>query len=342
MIPVERKRPDSGTSNPGRARRETSSSFTGRTTRALLKVMERLLACALLLAAAHTWAAEPHSVQGIVLKVDSGKKLIVVSCAAIPGYMEAMVMPFRVRGSESLTALVPGTTVSFNMVEAGQENYAENLQVVQVSNYESEPTEADRLTFLHRTLDPAAAARIVRAGQPVPDFTLTDQAQQVTHLSQFRGKVVALTFTYSRCPNPNYCFRLSNNLSQLERRFRSSAGRDLILMTIVIAPDQDHGKALQRYAGTWKADPALWRFLTGSLADVRAVAELFGAGFWDDEGYLTHTFHTAVIDRDGNLAANLEGNQFTAEQLGDLVETVMERRVHRAPATAARGHLAPR
>jgi len=47
--------------------------------------------------------------------------------------------------------------------------------------------------------------------------------------------------------------------------------------------------------------------------------------FWADEGFLTHSFHTVVIDREGSLAANLEGNQFTAEQLGDLVETVLRR-----------------
>jgi len=264
-------------------------------------------------------------VQGIVLKVDSAKKTIVVSCAAIPGYMEAMVMPFKLREPQNLTGIVPGATVRFNMAEANGVSYAENLQVVQVSNYESEPTEAARLSFLERTMDPTMAAKLVHVGQAVPDFALTDQARRVTYLSQFRGKVVVLTFSYSRCPNPNYCFRLSNNLSQLERRFRSSAKRDLILMTIVIAPDQDRGEALARYADTWKADPALWRFLTGSVADVRAVSELFGAAFWDDDGYLTHTFHTAVIDRDGRLAANLEGNQFTAEQLGDLVETVMAR-----------------
>ena len=183
-------------------------------------------------------------------------------------------------------------------------------------------------------LDPAAAAKIVRVGEVVPDFVLTDQAQQVTHLSQFRGKVVALTFTYSRCPNPNYCFRLSNNLSRLERRFRSSAGRDLILITIVIAPDQDRGKALEEYADTWRRSCTM-AVPNRSLADVRAVAELFGADFWDDDGYLTHTFHTAVIDRNGNLVANLEGNQFTAEQLGDLVETVMQRPVHHASVSSA-------
>jgi protein SCO1 len=47
--------------------------------------------------------------------------------------------------------------------------------------------------------------------------------------------------------------------------------------------------------------------------------------FWSDEGLLTHTLHTVVIDRQGRLASNIEGNQFTAQQLGDLVQTVMDR-----------------
>ena len=85
-----------------------------------------------------------------------------------------------------------------------------------------------------------------------------------------------------------------------------------MLVTIVIDPDLDRGKALEKYADTWKADPTAWRFLTGSLAEVHAVAERFGENFWSDEGFLTHTFHTVVIDRNGNLAANLEGNQVAA------------------------------
>ncbi|HWG19321.1 MAG TPA: SCO family protein [Terracidiphilus sp.] len=294
----------------------------------------KLLASACILLVALGGAAEEHSAQGILLEVNPGKHLIVVSCEAIPGYMDAMVMPFTVRGSEDLKALVPGMTLQFKISEGKNEAYAEHLQVVKVSNFESEPTEAGRLTFLHRTLDPTAEAKIVQVGQPVPDFVLTDQAQETTRLSQFKGKVVALTFAYSRCPNPNYCFRLSNNLSILERRFHARMESDLILMTIVIDPDQDRGKALQRYADTWKANPAAWRFLTGTLPDVREVAETFGMDFWSDEGFLTHSFHTVVIDRDGNLAANLEGNQFTAGQLGDLVETVLHRPASMSPASA--------
>jgi protein SCO1/2 len=271
------------------------------------------------------WAADGHTVQGVLIDVDREKGSITVSCDAIPGYMEAMVMPFEVRDPAALKTIEPGATVRFTMVEQGNKDYAVDLQAVKVTNFESEPTEAGRLTFIHRTLDPTAVAKIVPVGQLVPDFTLVDQAQKPTHLEQFRGKIVALTFAYSRCPNPNYCFRLSNNLSQLSRRFHDRAGRDLVLMTIVIDPDNDRGKALERYADTWKADPETWHFLTGNLTDIRAIAERFGMNFWNDEGSWTHSFHTVVIDRDGKLAANLEGNQFTAQQLGDLVEAVLTR-----------------
>jgi protein SCO1 len=280
-------------------------------------------------------AAEEHPVQGILLEIDPAKNTIVVSCDAIPGYMDAMVMPFTVRDPGTLKTLTPGTTVRFTMVQQNDEEYADHVQTVGVTNFESEPTTAGRLTILHRALDPAAAARIVPVGQPVPDFALTDQTGHTTHLTEFRGKVVALTFGYSRCPNPNYCFRLSNNLAQIKRRFHEVAGRDLILVTIVIDPAQDKGNVLEGYADTWKADPATWRFLTGSVADVRAAAELFGMNFWSDEGFMTHSFHTVVIDREGKLAANLEGNQFSADQLGDLVDVVLKRPQAKASAAAA-------
>jgi hypothetical protein len=39
---------------------------------------------------------------------------------------------------------------------------------------------------------------------------------------------------------------------------------------------------------------------------------------------MIHSLHTVVIDRQGNLSANLEGNEFSSEQLGDLVQVVMD------------------
>jgi protein SCO1/2 len=38
---------------------------------------------------------------------------------------------------------------------------------------------------------------------------------------------------------------------------------------------------------------------------------------------MDHSLHTAIIDRHGRLAANLEGNEFTSTQLGDLVQNLL-------------------
>jgi protein SCO1/2 len=99
--------------------------------------------------------------------------------------------------------------------------------------------------------------------------------------------------------------------------------RDLILLSITIDPVHDQPKILAKYAATWKADPASWHFLTGPAEDVKAVARKFGLNFWQDEGQLTHALHTLVIGRSGKLAADFEGNEFTAEQLGDFVDVML-------------------
>jgi protein SCO1/2 len=39
---------------------------------------------------------------------------------------------------------------------------------------------------------------------------------------------------------------------------------------------------------------------------------------------MVHSMHTAVIGKDGRLVANLEGNEFSVGQLGDLIQSVMD------------------
>jgi protein SCO1 len=278
-----------------------------------------------LLKSTHVWAAEEHPARGIVVQAAAPHHSLVVSCDAIPGYMDAMEMSLSVRDSKALVPLKPGMAVSFTIVARGKALYAENIQPATTANFESEPMEAGTLAALNSVLDPSADKRVVSVGEQVPDFELTDQARQQIRLSQFRGKVVALTFGYSRCPNPNYCYRLSNNLAQVARRLHDRAGRDLVLLTIAIDPEHDQGAALTAYANTWKADPEIWHFLTGSVAQVKQVAGTFGMNFWSSEGLLTHTLHTIIIDREGRLAVNLSGNEFTSKQLGDVVEALINR-----------------
>ena len=232
-----------------------------------------LLAVVLVLTASPAWAAQKYDVRGLVLKVDPSRKTMLVSCESIPGYMEAMTMPFTVREPKMLEGLQPGTAVEFTLVVDEDSSYADNVRARAFENLELDPTQARRMNLLEKMVAPSSSLPSpVAIGQPVPDFTLTDQNRRQVRLSQFAGKVVAVTFVYTRCPFPNYCFRLSNNFGQLQKRFKEQMGRDLVLLTIVIDPANDGPEALTKYARIWKADSDGWHFLTGTLPEIQQVS----------------------------------------------------------------------
>jgi len=259
-----------------------------------------------------------YPVTGIVLGVDPARKSFTASIAAVPGYMEAMSMPFKVHDTKLLQDLRPGAHVEFTLVVDTDDSWAEGIRPHEFVSFEQEPLLARRLQLLQGTAD---AAKPLQPGQAVPDFTLTDQTGHPVTLSQFAGKVVAVTFIYTSCPLPNYCFRLSNNFGRINQRFADRMGRDIVLLSITFDPVHDTPAVLTKYSATWKADPKSWRFLTGSLPEVQKVCRLFGLNFWQDEGLVTHSLHTLVIDRQGRLAADFEGNEFTAQQLGDFIQS---------------------
>lgn len=282
------------------------------------------LAGGLLLAACTAGSAraqQVHAATGLITEIDEAHRRIVISCNEVPGYMASMEMEFLVDQPAELADLQQGNAVRFEMVAAQGPFHARHLQRVAMANLESEPLQAGQLAMLHKTL---TADRAVEVGEAVPDFQLTDQTGRSIRLSSLRGKAVALTFGYSRCPNPNYCLRLSNNLGKVEERFHSRAGRDFVLLTIGIDPEHDQGATLARYAASFHADPAVWHFLTGPATEIHHVANLFGMDFWNEEGLVTHTLHTVVLDQRGVLVANLGGNAFSARQLGDLLQSVMD------------------
>jgi protein SCO1/2 len=265
-------------------------------------------------------AATRYPVTGVVLKVDAQHRSFEASCAAIPRYMDAMAMAYSVLDEHQLEGLKPGAYVGFTLVVEKKRSYAEGIHILHYESTEREPLVARRMQMLE------APHATVKPGDVVPPFTLTDQTGSRVALSQWAGKVVAVTFIYTSCPLPDYCFRLSNNFSQLNQRFAARMGRDLVLLSISFDPVHDQPAVLAKYASTWKADPQSWHFLTGPLADVKAVSRQFGLNFWPDDIYLTHSLHTLVIDRQGKLAADFEGNQFTARQLGDYLEALISAR----------------
>jgi protein SCO1/2 len=264
-----------------------------------------------------------YTVRGMVMRVDPATRTFVVSHEAIEGLMSAMIMPFEVRQSGELSLVAPGALVEFTLVIGAQAGYATDIHVRAYQTAEQDPLTARRLALLKK-----AAGRAVpplATGQAVPDFTLTDQSGQPVRFSTIAaGKVVALNFVYTRCALPQFCLRASNVFSVLQRRFARQFGRDLVLLTVTFDPERDTPEVLATYAARFDADPKMWRFLTGKTADVRRVCGLFGVESYLDEGLVNHSLHTAVVDRRGRLVANVEGNQYTPEQLGDLIlETLM-------------------
>jgi len=280
------------------------------------------IALALALMAAQGTPAR-HAMRGMVLTVDAARKTVVVSHDSIPNVMPAMTMPFEVRNQRELDGLVPGAVVSFTLVVSKESAYAEGLRIVRYESVEQDPLTARRLRLLEKMT--GAAGTPLAVGQAVPDFTLTDQARARVSLSQFRGKVVALNFIYTSCVLPQFCYRLANHFSAVQRRFPAQMGRDLVLLTVTFDPARDTPERLAEYARQWSADRSVWRFLTGGADEVRHVCRLFGVDAFPDEGLISHSTRTVVIDRRGALVASIEGNQHTAAQLGDLLAAVLRR-----------------
>lgn len=265
-----------------------------------------------------------YEVTGLVLTVDIAHRTVLVSHDPIPGFMDAMTMPYRVDNPRVLDTLKAGEKIEFTLVVGKTSSYITNVHVREYDSWERDPAQNRRLALLDEAMrSKAGSASTLSIGQTVSDFSLVDQTNRSVTLSEFRGKVVAITFIYTRCPLPDYCMRLSNNFAQLQKRFNTRMGRDLVLLSITFDPDHDSPDVLAKYAETWKANVDGWRFLTGTLSNVKQVCGMFGMNFWPDEGLLTHSLHTAIVDREGKLVANIEGNQFTAVQLGDLVEVTL-------------------
>lgn len=258
----------------------------------------------------------------MVMSVDREHRRFTASIEAIPGFMQAMVMPFEFARLDDVRGVVPGVVVEFTLVNRQGPARAERLRIVRYESAEQDPFTANRLELLRHIASPATPA-LVPTGAAVPDFTLIDQRRRPVTLSAFRGKVVAINFVYTSCRLPNFCLRIANHFGVLEKRFRGAIAQEFVLLTVTFDPLHDDSDVLAGYARQWHADPDHWHFLTGSVEEIKRVGGMFGVAAFADEGAMNHSLHTAIIDRRGALVANIEGNRFSSTQLGDLLNAAL-------------------
>ena len=257
--------------------------------------------------------ARHYTTTGLVLKVDRPGATVTISHDAFPGFMDAMAMPFDLQGGARDVKVAAGDRVRLRLSVKGGRSWLDRLEVLSAAPVDAGLQQSPAVPVL------------VPVGAQIPDFDLVDQNGAGLSLASLKGKVVAVTFIYTRCPLPDYCPRMIENFRAIRSRFAAQMDRDLVLLTISFDPKYDTPQMLTAYAAANRAGGPGWHFLTGDGAKIERVCNAFGIQYWAEEGLITHSLQTAVIDRDGRLAATVEGKDFTPQQLGDLVGAVLDR-----------------
>ena len=157
-----------------------------------------------------------------------------------------------------------------------------------------------------------------------PDFSLTSQDGKEVRLEDLRGKVVAVTFIYTSCPD--VCPMLTDKLARVQDALGADFGHRIAFLSITVDPEHDTPEVLKEYAELLDADLAGWSFLTGTPAAVRAVAQRYGVAVAPAaDGGVDHTLLTTLVDRQGAMRVQYLGYRFDEEEFRhDLLTLVNE------------------
>jgi protein SCO1/2 len=272
-----------------------------------------VVAMLLLLGCEQKPAGKRYELEGRVVAVDSGSRLVTVAHQEVAGLMPAMTMPFQVGHGEEWVfgKMAPGDHIHATLVM-------------------TDHAELQDISFSHGSDsagDGTSQLRIPEAGDEVPDFRFVNQTGKSISIRQFRGKPLLLTFIYTRCPLPDFCPRMSNNFRGVLQRLEESpaAFAKAQLLSLSIDPEFDTPKVLRAYGSQYggKIDPRFehWEFATGSPEVMRKAADFFGLAYNTKDGQIVHSLRTVLIGADGRIAKVYPGNSWTPSDLArDFVD----------------------
>jgi protein SCO1/2 len=137
--------------------------------------------------------------------------------------------------------------------------------------------------------------------RPAQDFALTDQLGRPVRLSDFRGRVVVLTFLYTACPD--VCPLVAGRLRE-SRRLLGDRAAEAVFVVVTVDPETDTVPRLRAYS---EAQGLLdgWRLLTGPRAELEPVWQYYWVGTVskDANGTVTHQAPVHLIDQVGQIRA---------------------------------------
>jgi protein SCO1 len=136
------------------------------------------------------------------------------------------------------------------------------------------------------------------------------------------GKVLAVTFIYTGCPD--ICPLVTQKMVEVQNALGAAFGAKIAFVSITLDPEHDTPAILKDYAQSWGAKPNGWVFLTGSPAAVRDVTRRYGVFFAKKEdGSVDHTQLTTLVDADGQMRVQYLGWRFDPDEFRhDLLSLV--------------------
>jgi protein SCO1/2 len=241
--------------------------------------------------------------RGKIVATDPANGHITVDHGAIAGYMDAMTMSYKLVQPETISELHPGDIITARVVvdydAAGPLNpRLDQIVVVGQARLDTKP---------------AVQYHVPQAGDAVPDFKLLNQSGKTIHLGQFRGKVVLLTFIYTRCPLADFCPRMSANFSEIDKALAENKGlyAKTHLLSVSFDPKYDTPQVLRSYGGAHtgkftEEDFKHWDFAAPTVAELPTVEQYFDVGVTGDSSDPTsiqHSLSTLVVGKDGKVIA---------------------------------------
>ncbi len=263
-------------------------------------------------------AFKTYKLRGKVISTHPATGEVTIDHEAIPGFMDAMTMPYKLKDAGILTELHPGDVITADLLV---------------------PQNADANTILDHIVvvgqarpdyKPKVSYHVPAPGDSVPDFALRNQDGRLIHLRQFRGKDLLITFIYTRCPLPNFCPRVTHNFADINRQLASNPGlyNKTHLLCISFDPDNDTPERLRAYGASYIGSDAKnafahWDFAVPGKPVLEKMAQYFDLGITPASGgSITHTLSTTLIGPDGKVVKFYPGNDWTvAEVLAGLQHT---------------------
>jgi len=167
-----------------------------------------------------------------------------------------------------------------------------------------------------------AVAPELKPGDALPDQEFLSETGSRVRLSDFRGRSLAFTFFFTRCPLPDYCPRMNKNFREardlLLRLPDSPTNWQFLCVSFDAAFDQP--AILAAYSKMFRGDnPDRWLFAAASPAALAELAPRLDLKVAREAGSFSHNLRTVVLDPQGRIFKQFDGNEWTAPQLAEAV-----------------------